>query len=212
MGTLVTGHVTKPGVDWVAIERGFRAGVSCRQLAKDHGSISHVAIAKRARTRGWLDGQTMETAEAINRLVVETAETLPVARKGGEAQRKAILSELADGSTLTMAAHCAGISPRTLQDWRAHDEAFRAACDSAQVVWAKKQMKGIEASGESGDWRARSWLMERHPATREEFGQQATRSNGPTIKIELAIPYPAGKEPTVIDVTPEASGPRTDTA
>lgn len=194
----MTGHITKPGVDWVAIERGFRAGTSCRQLAREYPGISHVAIAKRARRFGWKVDSAVEISRALTRI---TSETLPNAYKATDTRRAIILEKLGNGSTLDMAAKASGISPETLRAWRKNDPEFGLAVDTAQANWAERQVEGIEKAGAAGDWRARSWLMERHPNTRDEFGQQATKSGGPTVRIELAINR-FGDAVPVVDVTP----------
>lgn len=197
-GFSMTGHITKPGVDWGAIEAGYRAGKSCRQLAKDYPGISHVAIAKRARKSGWSVDAAVETAMALTQL---TTGSLPETYKGTDERRAAILQKLAAGSTLDMAAKAAGITPDTLRSWRRSDTEFGTACDRAQVAWAERQVGHIDKAADRGDWRASSWLMERHPATRDEFGQQATKSGGPTVRIELAINR-FGDAVPVVDVTP----------
>ena len=201
----LTGHITKPGVDWALIEREYRDGKSCREIARKNPGISHVAIAKRARKHGWKVGLSPETARQLTALALETPGTLPGSYKGSEEKRARILEKLAMGSTLTIAAKAAGIDRNTLTDWRKNPD-FLAACEKAEAAYAERQLGHIENAAERGDWRASSWVLERHPATRDEFGQQI-RPQGPTIKIELALPYPKGRDLPIIDVESETVDP-----
>ncbi len=52
-----------------------------------------------------------------------------------------------------------------------------------------RKVERIEDAGRRGDWKADSWSLERHPASREEFGG-ASRNSGPEITVILNIPKP----------------------
>jgi hypothetical protein len=99
----------KNGIDWVAVEAGYRAGeVPLEQLAAQHG-VSRAAIYKRAKQAGWTRGGPLArgsksrppeesaaedaraTAARLHRLVRRLSRELE-RRLSGEATDPAILS------------------------------------------------------------------------------------------------------------------------
>lgn len=61
--------------DWEAIERAYRAGsLSVRAIAEEN-SISHVAIAKRAKKEGWARDLTDKVRAAAKRKVTDAVTT-----------------------------------------------------------------------------------------------------------------------------------------
>jgi hypothetical protein len=187
----LTARNTKPGVDWRAIEIGFRNGRSARDLAHEF-PVSHVAIAKRARKEGWTVASV-----PIGDLVVETAETLPRAYKGSDARRQVVLAALAQGLSLKLAAASAGIDYETLRLWRRDDGDFGRACEAAQMRFCASLVGDIEKAARRGDWRAALSLLERHAATREDYSPPAAQRglNAPQLTVILDIPYPKAATP-----------------
>lgn len=62
----------KQGADWDAIERVYRAGLlTVREIARQHG-VSHVAVAKHAKSHGWSRDLTARVREAVTTGLVTT--------------------------------------------------------------------------------------------------------------------------------------------
>ena len=60
----------KPTYDWEAIEREFRAGqLSVREISRQYG-ISHVAIHKRAKKKGWIRDLAAKVKRAVEEKLI----------------------------------------------------------------------------------------------------------------------------------------------
>jgi transposase-like protein len=194
----MTGYVTKPGVDWGAINAEYVGGVSSRELAKRHG-VSHTAINKHAKREGWNRPVSTETPAGVAKVIAATL--LPVSESPlanspicNDDLRATILTKLADGATYNLAAATVGINERTLRDWREKDTAFAGACRQSISAFALKQLGHIEKAG-ARDWRAAAHLLERHPETRQDFAAPARTGEG--NKIEVVFNMPERKAVTI---------------
>jgi hypothetical protein len=84
---------TKP-IDWVAIERDYRAGImSIREIAKWYGNVTEAAIRKKAKAEGWTREAEPKHFERTPR--VERAEITEIA--GPAAMRPEQLTDRARG-------------------------------------------------------------------------------------------------------------------
>lgn len=188
----MTGHVMKPGVDWVAIRREYEAGIaSVRQLARRH-LVSHTAINKKIRAQGWAEPERVSVPAAVEtRLPSNPA-------KGDITDRKnAIIGHLVDGAPPNMAAMLADVRGETFGEWLVSDPSFAHSCKRAQMIWAQTRVTDINRASEKGDWRAGLALLERHPATKIEYGEQKYTGGA---KVEIVFQgMPAPKAVTVTE-------------
>lgn len=189
----MTGHVFKPGVDWVSLQNEYEAGIaSVRQLARKHG-ISHTAINKRIKSHGWkLCPEKVSVPQ-----IVETRLPDRPAPDDIEGKRQEILGHLANGATPNMAASLSDVTVETFGRWVEADSDFAKLVKRAQNHWAQRRIDNITGAADKGDWRAAAWGLERHPATRGEFGQV---KSGEGAKIEIVFQgMPSPKAVTVDD-------------
>lgn len=101
-----------------------------------------------------------------------------------------VLDILAAGGTIPLAARRIGMSPDNLRDWLRDDEQFRLAADAAAAEFGSGLVERIADAGKRGDWRADAHLLDRHPATRDEFGPrhaEGAQGGGP-ILIQINAP------------------------
>ena len=187
----MTGHVTKPGVDWATIRREYEAGTaSARELSRKH-FISHTAINKRAKREGWAEPGTVSIG---NLEPLSTNGRPPTNTVEGKKAR--ILESLSEGLTPRLAAMLVRVNPETYQAWLKADPDFAHDAAAAQIRWAKARLEDMNKASKRGDWRAGQALIERHPITAPEFGAKTNESS----KIEIVFQgMPAPKAVTVIE-------------
>lgn len=147
----------KPRItDWRTIEAAYRAGsTSLRQMAAEH-AISHVAIIKHARRRGWVRDKAFRigrcnTRPSESRLTGNRAENNralgnlagnPGATRRGAPSRKTpelierILAGIADGKSTRAVCNEVGIGQRTVWDWLASDREFSQQYARAKMFCA----------------------------------------------------------------------------
>ncbi|SFU75292.1 hypothetical protein [Nitrosospira multiformis] len=146
----------KPRItDWRTIEAAYRAGsTSLRQMAAKH-AISHVAIIKHARRRGWVRDKAFRigpynTRQSESRLTVNRAAdsstpgnshaTRPT-RRGAPSRKtpeliERILAGIADGKSTRAVCNEVGIGQRTVWDWLAADREFSQQYARAKIFCA----------------------------------------------------------------------------
>ena len=195
---------SKPGTDWAAIRQGFGAGISIRELARQHAPLTHRAIQKRRDKEGW-DTQSATKAATDIKLAATLAATatLPsvIAQEAGqvqsqvrtEAKARIVLESLARGMPYMVAAAHAGIARHTLEAWRDADAQFAHACETAMECWHGSKLTEIDAAGARGDWKASAYRLERHHKTRETY---ATKGDGGT-NIQVVVNVDRAKDELV---------------
>lgn len=177
----------KPGVDWIEIRRSIlEENAPLRQLAVRY-SVSRQAIHKRAKKEGWLVPKQIRTPLLESRLVEAAYKATPDVLT-------AYVKHLSEGMPKRTAASMVGVTRQTIEEWRDKDTNFDAACQAAMAHWAKTRITNINKAGDRGDWRADSWLLERHPETRSDF-QGPKAEGGTTIQVVLNIPLPKASLP-----------------
>lgn len=199
----------KSEIDWPGVEKRVRAGEAFRAIARDLKAsgtpISHVAIKKRSDKEGWLPSAQSWKQEV--RAVIPGNHSghdhAPVMfNKDSPETRASILADLERGLTFKSAAEKNGISDDTLKRWRDGDEEFAGQCQKAIQSFVARQVQRIEAAGERGDWKAPAYLLERHPQTREDYGQALGKGGGPQIIVQLNIARAGdGPEPIELEAT-----------
>ena len=177
--------MSKPGVNWPAIECRIRSGESMRAVAKDH-DISHVTISKRAKKYKWTGSEIAPRAEGQLSNVAATV---------------AVLSEfIENGLSIETAAAKAGVSPDTLMAWKA-DPTILAAIKEARLSSLGDAEKAIYDAQELGDWKAaqaRLKASDELPQWRDDRGTKVG-----AITVLINVQRSEEIEPPTIDVSPD---------
>lgn len=140
--------------DWLAIRAMWEAGDSASSIAEKEGMPSKQAICNHANDEGWTK-------------IDKPPPKLDVIPFDGLSQtQRVVVTEMASGLPQKYAAAIAGVSERTVSLWKAENEAFANAVQAAIGVMAKAQLGKI---AQSEDWRSGLAMLERHPATRDDF-------------------------------------------
>lgn len=185
----------KPGVNWTEIEACVRAGEAMGSVARRIG-VSRQAISKRAKKEGWsstADAEVIaatDTARRLARPATGADRRLVAEGRRSPATMQRVLDMLATGASVAMAARRVGMSPDALHDWFRADVEFKRAAEAAGADFGAGLVERIAEACKRGDWRADAHLLERHPATRDEFGQRAAATGqgaGP-ILIQINAP------------------------
>ena len=115
------------------------------------------------------------------------------------------------GASPKIAANVVGLSEDQLKAWLNDDRQFsmdiraRAAQNAGENLWKIMNTK---------DWRAWKWLLEHSPFSREEYGSQQSKNEGPTIILNIyRDEVPVDNAGNVIDsvAMEEREEPLTDT-
>ncbi len=166
------GPITYPEDVWAEIRERWERGETAGQIAKTPGHPSKVAINNRVKREGW----------------ERVSEHLPVGDDGKrleipsnlDPRRKTALQTLAAGGNYRDAAIAASVDESTFRRWR-EDEQFARLCEAA-ASGLKLEMLGLVKQGAQRDPKYATWMLEHHPATREEF-----RANKADDKLEVVI-------------------------
>ena len=154
--------------DWPTIRNSYERGVSPCEISKTlTESPSRQAIEKRAKKEGW-----------------QVAVVLPEQEKAvSDSTRAIVVQKVRNGVPFTQAAREAGITERTLYNWRHDGSGFAEILEAARAAFLSKQIERIDEAG-TRDWKAAAYLLERAPETRSEFGQKQD-SGGLTIVLNI---------------------------
>lgn len=122
-------------------------------------------------------------------------ETMP------HAEVAAMLSDIAQGSTITMACEAAGISQATLLEWRNKEPRLDALVRKARAVAARALLGRI---AQDKDWRAAAWVLERGEQ-KAEFAPVGATSQAPGLTIEVKVNRGEDvlRDAGVIDLVPD---------
>jgi hypothetical protein len=151
--------------DWPGLRAGYERGITPTELARTMPNApSRQAIEKHAKREGW----------QVARLP-ESDTNLPVS------SRDIVLTAIGNGSNLELAAAAAGISDRTLYQWRKDDPAFEAACRAKRAAWLVSKIKQID---DADDWKAAAYMIERAPETKDQYSQKHEGGNT-TIVLKI---------------------------
>lgn len=186
---------SKAGINWTEIEANFRAGSSMGSLARRSG-VSRQAVSKRAKKAGWTltaQAETIaetDTARRIAQLVTGADHRIAAEGRRSPAIIQRILDMLHAGATIALAARRVGMSPDALHDWFRADDAFREAAEAAGADFGAGLVERIAEAGKRGDWRADAHLLERHPATRDDFAARPAIGIGEGAQVLIQINAP----------------------
>ena len=183
----------KPGVDWNQIRREYEAGRSAYELGKRH-PVTKQAILLRKDKEGWRDP---EPHELVDRSDLETQiRALPsiVTNEDYTSIRTpekaiAILEDYEKYGGLARAANCVGHHLKSLQEWMEQDPQFSALLLQAKVRFEQERLNSIQGAEKRGDWKASQYLLEKSPATKEQYQGNQEKSGGITV-IFQGVPKP----------------------
>lgn len=198
----------KAGVDWTAIELAWCSGQTSYALAKQWG-LSKQSVDEMAQRNGWQRGGPVEeSGERKGWLaVVERTFKAPAGAKDSPQIRAKILEHLSEGLPMRTASNLVGISEDTLARWRDADADFAALIEDSQAQFVRSRVNNITSAGDRGDWRADSFLLERHRASRGDFSPPAGQGTGGlTVNFNLQGPWEQ-KPQVTIDATPADESP-----
>ncbi len=181
-------------IDWSSIRLSYLRGETPYRIAKTLGDHPcRQWIAKTAKAEGWDQGMPGVVAESHLRPHPNSPS------KDSPERRERVLAILKDGGTYRLAAAAIGVHENTLSAWRKGDVEFQRLCDAAQADFALGQLAKVRTSLDTKDAR---FLLERHPMTRDDYGQPKERHSA--INIVLGIHrdavVPVG---LTLDQTPE---------
>jgi hypothetical protein len=166
-------------VDWVAIRACWEAGQSAGSLARRFG-VTRQAVDYRRDRENWTrtpQAEAIATTTTLQRTeqpkTARDRALLALDAKRTPAAMQRILDALREGSTRRMAARLARIPESSLRDWLDADHEFAVLAEAAEAEFAAAAVKRVTKAGERGEWRADMALLERHPATRQEFAPRA---------------------------------------
>src|SRR3546814_5455079 len=96
-----------------------------------------------------------------------------------------ILALIEGGMPKGRAAVKCGISRDTLQDWCKADPELSAQVEAAEASYMSRHLANLNDASDRGDVKAATWMLERHPATRADFGAEKQGSGGPQIVVQI---------------------------
>jgi len=167
--------------DWPYIQMRFEAGETAYAISKSMGGKpSKQGIAKRVKAEGWKpsDSSFLNVAEQLPSI----KRALAVRQSKKTPETVAVIADLlSQGCSLEIAAVTAGISQRTLREWRSSDPELRTFLDrcrasslaTAEQVLHKAMFK---------DWKAAQAKLQAAPETRDQYGKGSTDN-----KVEIVI-------------------------
>lgn len=203
--------MSKPGIDWTAIERRVRDGEPYRAIAAhltaDGTPISHNAIMKRAKKEGWVVSAERWKREVKAAVTGNQAVTAPVTdhrpvmfNKDTPEIRALILADLERGLGYTAAAERNGVSANSLRRWCEADDVFAGQCQAAIRSFEARHVDRIDQASGRGDWKASAFLLAKNPTTKQDYGDTEAKGGGPQFVVVLNIPR-AGDTPPQLEAT-----------
>lgn len=178
-------------IPWPEIKVSYEAlraeGKTHNQAAKELSTrfpVTRVGIRSKAENEGWADNEVRPHENAI-----QAAKSTQIAHdseypKATPERLAVILDSIASGAPEYLAAQKAGIDRTTLADWKAIDPSWARAVEQAKASRAIHRVNKIEEASDRGDWKASAFLLSRDPLTKEDFGEQQSKS-GIAIQINI---------------------------
>jgi len=179
--------------DWNAIRGRYLSGEKPYAISKSLGGKPGAsAIGKRRDKEGWDNYRTNVSPEQDT--------IIPPSPSAAErlGKREVVLQSLRDGATITLAAAVAGISRDTIHRWRKADDEYDCDCRQAMGEFGTAHLKKCVDASLNGDSAMSRFLIERHPSTKEDYGQQINTASG------LVLNFGIIRDPAQLkDVTPK---------
>ena len=216
----------KKPIPWAEAEILWRQGMSEAEIGRRFG-CSRQAVNARAKNEGWERGDPRDNGELSNlldgvdewpALVAETETVQALADPSNRRDRAIaaygarsaqhltqILRLLERGSPRSVAARAVGLSADTLRSWLDDDESAQQLVDAAEARATVRRVDQIDGAAARGDWRGAAWLLERSPASRDDFGGHVTQ-----VTPQLAVQINVTRGDTTPAVVGERMLPRAD--
>lgn len=99
---------------------------------------------------------------------------------------EAICKGVEGGMSPSRSAILAGVSPKTLSDWRSENPEFSDAIDQAKARGIQTRVSNIDGAitrEGTKDWRAQAWLLSK--AAPEEFGDKVEHEHRGTVTLQV---------------------------
>lgn len=157
-----------------------------------------------------LQSEEMGSVGLSDRVPSEISPTSRARPAGGEGRKlgrptnltpeiqQTIFDHITRGLPMRTAALVAGVSVRSINDWRTRGKSgeepyasFYEAVELAKAQFAAVHAGVINEAGRLGDWKASAWLLERRTSAfvkREKVEAEAKVEHSGGVKVELYIP------------------------
>ena len=168
--------------DWDGIRVRIARGETAYSISKSlGGKPTRQGIRKKAKRENWLEGNSTIPDSIKNLPLVQTDSKVP--RKRTPETVNALIEFIAQGATEELAARAAGISPRTLYNWKLECPEFAALIEVAR---ARKEVEWVDNIDKAGkkDWKASDRLLQVSPGTKEMWGRQ-NKQESPQIILNI---------------------------
>jgi len=202
---------------WVQVKDLWQRGFSLVAIAETVPGSPHISnISRRAKKEQWIrvrkKAPTARPAKSAKQekrseRATQTVQPRPWVATDLSDKRNSlsdkddlklqVIESLKEGSTFRIAAAAAGVNENTLKNWRTADADFETACRQARAQFAQRNIARVNDAA-SEDWRAATWLLEKHPDTREEFKSAETAKGGGGIQVILQIPRSADEARDIV--------------
>ena len=167
----------KPGIDWSTIEKRIRAGETPVEVAKDF-EVSRQAIEQKADKFGWRPSSEYWSEKLDD---VRFSENAIAKRPDTVAD---VLRRIELGIPLSAIAGAVGVHKQTIDYWKRTDPNFEELVAEARAKWHERKIAQIDQAAERGDWKAATWMLERHPDTKGIYGGNESQG-GLTVVINV---------------------------
>ena len=157
-------------VNWNVIKVRWESGESSYALAKEL-PLTKQAVDYRVKSEGWVRKEKNDPVNWVERARESMVPNIRPNGKKSPAVVGTILEAVATGVPDYVAAQAAGVTPKTLVEWKNKDPGLVTELIRARSMSASTCVQRIFAAGDR-DWKADAYLLERNPLTRDQFTKQ----------------------------------------
>jgi len=162
--------------NWPSIRARYIAGEKPYAISKSlNGRPGASAIGKRRDKEGWDNYRKNGD--------IKVPPTASQAKTMG--RQETVLDALRKGATITLAAAIAGVARDTVHRWRKADSQYDTDCRQAMGEFGQEHLGYIVQASQNGDSSMSKFLVERHPSTKEDYGQQINTASGLTLNFGI---------------------------
>lgn len=183
------------GAAWTIARLMHTDGATDAAIARAIG-VSDEAVRVRRHAEGWAD-PAPSTEQPLAELAASTTLAADPTQPVSADDLTVILTALAAGVNLHLAARCAGLTFDQLDAIAEADPTVRRALGIAAARAVGDKIQRINEAGKRGDWKADAYLLERLPESKEQFRGDAGQSNaGVTVILNFdrdALAVPTGR-------------------
>ena len=189
------GWVRKGGLVWRMMNGGAvkRLNKSRKEQPKLYKRFKgHEAVAK---ALGFNAREFQERVDAARDSM--TRESGVVSQEGGvladAGVREAIVDAVGGGATMGVVARLVGMPTDALRALISRDVELRRLCLAAEAHWAMRKVGVVSRAADEGDVDAATWLLTRHPVTKEDFAllkEERGVGRGFSMNVMVGVPMP----------------------